>query len=1187
AFRSAKVANPAAPLSRSERRLSADPLPQQSSASPADVSATAADPRSAAAPTAKPSIGSGRSLLAKSHCALILVWALGTVLYLLAMVRWLWLERRLAKSAGELDDASWQTLLEELKLQFGIRWAVALGVSQESEVPLTIGWRRPTIVLPVDCRCWMAGKRRVVLAHELSHVARHDVFWQIVARLACAVHWFHPLAWLAERRMRVERELACDDAVLRSGSQPGQYATVLLDVAAAIRRRPHTSAAAIAMTCRHPIQRRIRAILQPGLNRLPVSPRMGRLLLVAALLLVVLAAGLHPFAPPQVKADPAKSTVGTHLAPRDAVSEVKREKPGVRSLRIRVVDQAGKPIAGAKVGLGGVIRESQVRFHLEAVKTDGKGVATIEFPRQAASYLIASVTADKYVNAGAQWENNEKDGVRVPGEFTFTLEPGTTLGGTVRDEQGRPIGGAEVGILGQENLPGGIRFNQAVDNLLTDAEGRWTSHRMPKDFGRYDFAQIGLKHPVYASPPAFDLKSQQLDQLRAGAAVTVMQKGAVIEGVVTDPQGKPVAGATVGLFLHFFRQLYLRAETDEKGRYRLPACEAGEYAIAAAAKSYAPDSQRVAVAKDPRKVDLRLRKGELIRIRVVDKQGRPLQGATVSPLSDIKYPAAMALHFQIAGERGQFQVTSEDGRWSTLWIPGDRLHFFVSNNVKSVDVRVPPGAPERVVVLEAGGYARLGQAAPLAAANAANAKVSGKVIDENGKPLPGAEIWLPLFLRGLGRPQTLHTKSDEQGRFVLEIDAAWLAKMQPWERAMTLWAYASGRQLGTGKVVLPSGASDVVIRLGPAADTSFVVLNPEGRPCAGALVELYYVRTALGFQFLPEELMARIAARTDSEGRVKLPAASQDILFEVRITAKDLGIQVQRVEKSKPPAIVGRTIRLRPVGKIEGRVIADPPETARDVRFVFTTEDLGNNPPWPTEGNADVKSDKDGRFVVPALAAGVLMIEVLVNENQPLRPKLPEFVRFRAAETISLEIPMVPTVPVRGSVRAKDTGKPIPGGLVHIYYGVGRQGADAVPDAQGNYTARVLPGRIGLQMLSTPREYVQLGEVGNRPIEVPQDAKVFDLPPVELVPAKIVEGRLVDEHDRPVSDAGIDVIEGNRRYGYCKSDSSGKFSLDGVPTTTSLTNAEYEWFTPGAGVPHKCEVLKTNPLILRALPKDP
>ena len=202
-------------------------------------------------------------------------------------------------------------------------------------MPLTIGWRRPTILLPVDCGSWTADKRRVVLAHELSHVARHDVFWQVAARLACAVYWFHPLAWLAERRLRVERELACDDAVLRFG-QPARPVRrrAAWTSPLAVGRRPCAGAAVIAMACRHPIQRRIRAILQPGLNRLPVGPRTGKLLFASALLLVVLAAGLHPFAPPQVKADPPKSAADAAKRGRSKVLISLREmSPHKQSLK--------------------------------------------------------------------------------------------------------------------------------------------------------------------------------------------------------------------------------------------------------------------------------------------------------------------------------------------------------------------------------------------------------------------------------------------------------------------------------------------------------------------------------------------------------------------------------------------------------------------------------------------------------------------------------------------------------------------------------------------------------------------------------------------------------------------------------------------------------------------------------------
>jgi len=201
------------------------------SALPLDVSA---EPRPAVAPGAKAQIGNSPSVLATTYQWLLIVWAIGTGLYLLAMARVLWLERRLAQSAEAIDDPTWQTLVDDLKQQLGIGWAVAVGVGQESEVPLTISWRKPKIVLPTDCVSWAGDKRRAVLAHELSHVARRDVFWQVVARLACTVYWVHPLVWLGERRMRIERELACDDAVLRLGSQPDQYASVLLDVAAAI-----------------------------------------------------------------------------------------------------------------------------------------------------------------------------------------------------------------------------------------------------------------------------------------------------------------------------------------------------------------------------------------------------------------------------------------------------------------------------------------------------------------------------------------------------------------------------------------------------------------------------------------------------------------------------------------------------------------------------------------------------------------------------------------------------------------------------------------------------------------------------------------------------------------------------------------------------------------------------------------
>ena len=75
-----------------------------------------------------------------------------------------------------------------------------------------------------------ADKLEAVLLHELAHVARFDLWTSFAAHVACAAYWFNPLVWMAARRMRIEGERACDDAVLRCGARASDYADQLLEV---------------------------------------------------------------------------------------------------------------------------------------------------------------------------------------------------------------------------------------------------------------------------------------------------------------------------------------------------------------------------------------------------------------------------------------------------------------------------------------------------------------------------------------------------------------------------------------------------------------------------------------------------------------------------------------------------------------------------------------------------------------------------------------------------------------------------------------------------------------------------------------------------------------------------------------------------------------------------------------------
>lgn len=100
---------------------------------------------------------------------------------------------------------------------------------------------RAWVLLPDDFaeRFANTDTRELVLRHELAHVRRGDAWWSLAMELAFALLWFHPLAWIARPRFRLDQELACDATALRaSPARNASYARALLDSVAA---RPATA----------------------------------------------------------------------------------------------------------------------------------------------------------------------------------------------------------------------------------------------------------------------------------------------------------------------------------------------------------------------------------------------------------------------------------------------------------------------------------------------------------------------------------------------------------------------------------------------------------------------------------------------------------------------------------------------------------------------------------------------------------------------------------------------------------------------------------------------------------------------------------------------------------------------------------------------------------------------------------
>jgi len=212
------------------------------------------------------------------------VWITGTCVALLLLARDAARLVRLVRNADPLIDGRCTALCRTSARRLGLSRTPALFVSRHAVMPMTWGVRRPRIMLPASALDWPTERLRAVLAHELGHVARADWLVHLVAQLACAVYWFHPLFWAAERALGRETELAADDEALGAGLEASQYAADMVEIVR-VCRADVLSRSAVAMARAKHLERRIAALLHSGANRARVS--RGLAIMTSAISLAV------------------------------------------------------------------------------------------------------------------------------------------------------------------------------------------------------------------------------------------------------------------------------------------------------------------------------------------------------------------------------------------------------------------------------------------------------------------------------------------------------------------------------------------------------------------------------------------------------------------------------------------------------------------------------------------------------------------------------------------------------------------------------------------------------------------------------------------------------------------------------------------------------------------------------------
>jgi len=244
---------------------------------------------------------------------LVAIWAVGLIAVVGRLVVGLVAVQWMSRHTTRAVDAPWLPLAVELASELNITRRLTFLESARATMPMAWGILNPSVLMPADAVRWPVERLRIVLLHELAHVKRRDCLTHVIAQLACAFYWFNPLAWIAARHIRTERERACDDLVLASGTRGADYAEELLEIARVMRagRFPALlTGATLAMAHRSQLEGRLIAILDPKVPRSGVS-RFRTMLAAAAV-----ACALPPLATlqPWAVAEATPATPSDHLA---------------------------------------------------------------------------------------------------------------------------------------------------------------------------------------------------------------------------------------------------------------------------------------------------------------------------------------------------------------------------------------------------------------------------------------------------------------------------------------------------------------------------------------------------------------------------------------------------------------------------------------------------------------------------------------------------------------------------------------------------------------------------------------------------------------------------------------------------------------------------------------------------------
>lgn len=647
-----------------------------------------------------------------------MIWAAGSMYLGLRLVVGSRRLQRLLRDSRPLDRT--HLVDQETRIKQLLEWQSLPEVAVSAWIgsPVVAGLRRPRVLLPADLVEQVSEQQLTeILLHECAHVARGDLWFNLLQRITTVLFWVHPLIYVLRWRLDQAQEEVCDNYVLACTSSP-DYAETLLTVATVCYPGP-LSGAYLTMMPRHAnLETRVADLLAEERDTSTRLSRRVQVLLAVCLLGLVV--------------------VGSFVGQRDApaAQEPKKETPADNPPQAKVdgkvtgkviLQADNSPLAGVTVELlknETIIGEPRTRKVVTNAQGEFVFTGIPAGSYQAFAFQGNLMSRDRFFSG--EKVIVDKDGASQP--ITLKMKPGLEVKVKVLSQAtGQPIKDARVRLIWTDTKRD---HRTGADGTVTlqalTAETWHIQAAAPDHAAQTQVLNLGNKEPAsveYRLPP-----------------------GGTLQGTIRDETGKELAG--IGLDVHAQPDSahldYLVSAKD--GRYRIDYLPLGQGLTLSASKDGYQTVQK----------SFRLGAGEPVngQLDVVIKK-RPPGGAIAGIVTDeAGKPIADAQISNHGNSSAHVLKTKTDAQGRFLLD-----NVYNQSSRYELIVRATRFAPQRVSFTPG----TTEKPAEIAIKLARGHSIRGRAVDEKGKPIAGAYVYFahgnsPWGIGGSGR-------TDKDGRF--------------------------------------------------------------------------------------------------------------------------------------------------------------------------------------------------------------------------------------------------------------------------------------------------------------------------------------------------------------------------------------------------------------------------------------